>query len=439
MAMRVLILTVGTRGDVHPYLALALGLKAAGHDAVVCTCDRFREWITDRGLAFERLDSGLLELLESDLGRAAFSQLSSPLGALRVLPKVLRKVGPIQRAMVADAWAACQSVTPDLLVYHPKMSSATAFASVLDVPAMLATPIPMLTPTGAFPMAGMPALTRGPRRLREAYHRGGHRLGLRLTDWGTRAFQKTWRRKHDPKGLSRGSGPTWTADGRPVPALHAYSRVVCSQPDDWPKSAAVTGNWFLPEEPTWQPPEDLTRFLNAGSPPVCLGFGSMAGLDTPALTRLVREAVDQAGVRAVLLTGWGGLECGETNHDASDRLFAVDAVPHDWLFPQVSAVVHHGGAGTTAAGLRAGRPSVVCPFGLDQPFWGRRVHALGCGPPPIRQSRLTAEKLADAIRTATTDPEMRRAAASVGEAMRQEDGVSEAVRRIDAVLAEAAA
>ncbi len=171
----------------------------------------------------------------------------------------------------------------------------------------------------------------------------------------------------------------------------------------------------------------MQRFLDAGDPPVYVGFGSMSGRDPQHLTKLVIDALQQAGVRGLIATGWGGL----TAADLPETIFKIDSVPHDWLFPRVAAVVHHGGAGTTAAGLRAGRPTVICPFIVDQPFWGRRVHELGAGAAPIPQKQLTAENLAAAIREVTSDPTIHRKAEVLGEQIRQEDGIGIAVNLIE--------
>jgi sterol 3beta-glucosyltransferase len=171
----------------------------------------------------------------------------------------------------------------------------------------------------------------------------------------------------------------------------------------------VTGYWFLDRSPDWNPPPELAAFLAAGPPPVCIGFGSMI-YDREELVRLVERA-------------WGGLR----PPTMPANMVTVDWAPLNWLFSRMSAVVHHGGAGTTAEGLRAGAPTVVVPFFYDQFLWARRVFELGAGPRPIPRKRLDAESLAQAIPLATSDPEMRPRAAAVGAKIRAEDGVARAV------------
>ena len=170
----------------------------------------------------------------------------------------------------------------------------------------------------------------------------------------------------------------------------------------------------------------MKDFLEAGSPPVYIGFGSMSSREPEATTRLVIEALRRVGQRAILLSGWGGLQ----KTDLPDMVFMGESLPHAWLFPRVAAVVHHGGAGTTAAGLRAGVPSITVPFFGDQPFWGRRIAELGVGPEPIPRRRLTVERLASAIQQAVGDDGMRLRAAKLGARIRAEDGIAGAVEII---------
>jgi sterol 3beta-glucosyltransferase len=236
-----------------------------------------------------------------------------------------------------------------------------------------------------------------------------------------------WRR--EALGLPPARGPL-VVRGRPVPMLYAYSEAVVPRPADWDAHTVVTGYWFLDAPAGWQPPAALREFLAAGPPPVYVGFGSMFMAGGAETTRLVLQALALSGQRGVVATGWGGL----TAETAPSDVFFLEAAPHDWLFPQVAAVVHHGGAGTTGAGLRAGRPTLICPLVGDQPFWGRRVAALGVGPAPLPLFKLTAERLADAITRATTEAGMRQRAAALGEHLRREDGVGRAVTFINAHL-----
>lgn len=424
--MKVLIATIGTRGDVQPYVALATGLKEAGHQVTICTCPQFREFVTDYGIGFASLEDGLLKLLESDTGRAFFEDLNGVFGVLRTIPKVLKQVGPIHRRMVDDCWAAVETHNPDIIIYHPKMFCVPAFAAVREIPVILAMLCPLHVATGDSPMFGW--------SLGRFYNRITYRLVHQLTKLGTRSYLRKWRSNFDKDGLSKKSSSTHISAGKPIPVIHAHSQFVCPRPTDWPEYASIAGYWFLPQVTlngsAWEPPKELLEFLKAGPPPVYFGFGSMAGTDPAKLSQIILSAVEKAGVRAIIATGWGGI----ANVKKSETIHVLESVPHEWLLPQMAAVVHHGGAGTTAAGLRAACPTIICPYGLDQPFWGRRVTDLGIGVEPIPQKKLTDVLLANAIKSVVSDESYRASASKVAELMKTEDGIANAVKTIEQLV-----
>jgi sterol 3beta-glucosyltransferase len=219
-----------------------------------------------------------------------------------------------------------------------------------------------------------------------------------------------------------------TLRGKPITKLYAYSEAVVSRPADWDESSVITGYWFLDAPANWQPDPELVKFLQEGSTPVYIGFGSMSMFMNGGKqkTEIALQALRLAGQRGILATGWGWLAGENTSRD----IFVLDAAPHDWLFPKVAAIVHHGGAGTTGAALRAGKPQIICPFVGDQSFWGRRVADLGVSPLPIPQTKLTAERLADAIKYAVTNTNLQQRASSIGETIRAENGIECAVKHI---------
>ena len=329
----------------------------------------------------------------------------------------------MQRRQIADTWESAQAAKPDLILFHPKAVGAADFAERLGVPCMLAFYLPMYVSTNSFPAMGFPDL-----RIGRWYNRLTYRLIAKATWWATGKQTNEWRKANDlpPR---RGSRVMRQPAGEPIPALHAYSESVIPRPSDWPDSATVTGYWFLNSSEDWRPPAELESFLAGGEPPVYFGFGSIFGRDPVRLTQIVLDAVETAGVRAIIASGWGGLN--PARFELPSTVLAIDSAPHDWLFPRVAAVVHHGGCGTTAAGLRAGRPTIVCPFFGDQPFWGARVSALGVGPVPIPQKRLSVEKLSAAITRVITDVALRERANLLSQQLRKEDGVANAVQFIN--------
>ncbi|MBW4602651.1 MAG: glycosyltransferase [Calothrix sp. FI2-JRJ7] len=225
-------------------------------------------------------------------------------------------------------------------------------------------------------------------------------------------------RKNPPKQLS------------PLPVLYSFSSYVIPKPVDWGASQHITGYWFLNEDENYQPPEKLVNFINNGSTPIFIGFGSMTTRDPKDLTNIVLSALEKTKQRAVLLSGWAGL--GQT--ELHDNVHIVDYVPFEWLFPKMKAVVHHGGSGTTAYGLRAGIPNVIVPFFADQPAWGERLAQLGVSPKSIPKKELDADKLAEAINIAISNEQLRDNAGYLGEKIRSENGLIEAVNIIKSYL-----
>ena len=317
-----------------------------------------------------------------------------------------------------DGLAACRGV--ELIVAGiGGLFIGLALAEKLDVPFMQAYLVPF-TPTGEFPGVLLPVALP---RLGGGFNRLSHRLVRQVMWQGSRAADNVARQQVLDLPAAPLTGPFGSARLRQLPVLYGFSPAVVPRPADWDANIHVTGYWFLDSAVGWTPPPALAEFLDDGPPPVYVGFGSMASRQPEETADLVLRALAETGQRAVMLLGWAGLR--------ADRLPAsvimVESVPHAWLFPRVAAVVHHGGAGTTAAGLRAGAPSVLIPFFGDQAFWAARVQALGVGPTPISRRELTAARLATAIHQAVTDEALRRRAADLGATIRAEDGVGRAV------------
>ena len=422
--MNILIITVGSRGDVQPFVALGNGLKAAGHTVTICTCSKFESFITRYGLQYGYLTDELLKLIETDVGRKAIEDTLGLWGAIKTMIKMIKLTKPINRRMILESWDAARTAEPDLIIFHFKALGAVSIAEKLKIPAVMASLQPMMVPTAAFPMPGTPDMGFG------GWY---NRLTYRLVQLGYKSYRKMIDEfRVNELGLKKFPGNTGiltTARGHVIPVLHAFSPHVVPRPEDWPQPARVCGYWFLDQQREQQPSTDLEAFIKNGNPPVYVGFGSMAGRNPKRLADIVIQALQQANLRGIIATGWGGLDAG----GLPDTILKIDSAPHDWLFPRVNAVVHHGGAGTTAAGLRAGKPTIICPFMGDQPFWGKRVYELGVGPPPIRQKRLSVDDLVRALLTITGDDALTARAAALGKHIRDEDGTANAIATIEKI------
>jgi sterol 3beta-glucosyltransferase len=413
--MEIAIVTGGTRGDVQPYVALGRGLRLAGHRVHLLGSDDFAALTAEAGLTFHPTGDSVEALLQQDEWRATIEG-GNPLATLARMRRAMREGATDAARRLRSVLAGAELVVAGLT----GLTGAFSVAESLGIPFVQAHTAPF-TPTRAFPSPLLPTLPFGG---------AGNRLSFgvaRQLFWQT--FRESDNATRRELGLARGPlfGPYRALERRRVPTLYGYSSHVLPRPADWPAEDQVTGYWFLDAPAGWAPPPDLAAFLDSGEPPVYIGFGSMGSRDPAATAQLAVEALARAGRRGILAAGWGGL----ATTDLPATVFPIGAVPHAWLFPRMAAIVHHGGAGTTAAALRSGVPSVVVPFGLDQPFWGRRVAELGVGPPPLARKALTARRLANALRDTLADGAIRERAAALGRTIEAEDGIGTAVALIE--------
>ena len=405
--MRITIQTLGSRGDVQPYCALALALQGRGHLVQLVAPDQFSAMAAELGIPFVSLPAEFLALIDSRAGKQALGGK-----AISGSINLLRQVGPLVRQVLEVEGQAIADFGPDLIIHHPKSMASPHMAEKLGVPCVLACPLPGFTPTAAWPSPLIPVANLGPLNW------ASHLLATKSANVLFGKLQRQWRQ--DVLGL-----PAKTAHKGPDATLYAYSPSVVPKPADWGDDVLVSGYWFL-DTPDWVMPDALQRFLAAGDAPVYVGFGSMPGIDPERFTKAIIDGLARAGKRGLLATGGGALSAST----APDHIHILDAAPHDQLFAHVSATMHHGGAGTTAAALRAGKPTTICPFFGDQPFWARRLHNLGVSPPPLDRKRLTAEHVASALQ-AMDAPAMRHNAAALGARIRAETGIANAIARLE--------
>ncbi|WP_437679653.1 glycosyltransferase [Sorangium sp. So ce131] len=415
--MKTTVLALGSRGDVQPAVALGKALAGRGHDVRVLAGKSFAPWIAEHGLTAIPASVDSVDIMESDLGKEWVSRGTNPLAQSRVLQRLIERFGA---AMVDDALRACEGA--ELIL--SSFTSDTYAASIAEASGAAQVSMP-LQPSILATRHGPTALAAPVPRRDSALNLLFGKLFVEPTVW--RWYGGVTNDVRRRLGLAPQGRRAYMAALRRTLVVHGYSAHVVPHPPDWPPTFHTTGYWFLDEGKGYRPPEALERFLAAGEPPIALGFGSMTSHDPAATTRILVDAVARSGRRAVLLSGWAAL--GDTA--LPDTILRIDAAPHDWLYPRVAAAVIHGGAGTVAACLRAGRPAVVVPHLADQLFWGRRVEELGVGPRAIPRPRLTTEALTAAIEAATTDAGMRRRAEELGRKIRGEDGVGAAIALVE--------
>lgn len=413
--MKITILTAGSRGDTQPYIALGLALQKAGHSVRIATFANFKVLVESSGLEFYPVQGDAIQVSRSEIGREAMSP-DNPLKVMLSFNQLKKLVGNLQQ----DFYNACLGA--DAVAYHPGAAIGYFTAQEMKIPAVLATPY-AFTPTSDYPSLLFYHLPR----LGNIYNSLTHRIQAQIF-WSTasQAIREYWQGQfgHPPANFGN---PFPRQITRHDPTLISYSEYVFPRPADWPEHVHITGYWFLDEESGWQPSQDLLDFLQGGEPPVYVGFGSVGDATmAEQKTHLVIEALKQSGQRGVLATGWNAMT---KIINLPEFIYMIDSAPHSWLFPRMAAVIHHGGAGTTAAGFRAGVPNIILPFGNDQFAWGLRAFELGVGPRPVPQKRLTVEALAGAI-TAALEPQIFAAAGRLGEKIRREHGAENAAEII---------
>ncbi|XP_030540725.1 sterol 3-beta-glucosyltransferase UGT80A2-like [Rhodamnia argentea] len=412
--LQIVMLIVGTRGDVQPFVAIGKRLQEYGHRVRLATHVNFKEFVLTAGLEFYPLGGD-----------------PKVLAGYMVKNKGFLPSGPseihIQRNQIKDIifslLPACLDPDPDTLVAfqpnaiiaNPPAYGHTHVAEKLNLPLHVVFTMPW-TPTSEFP-----------HPLSRVKQPVGYRLSYQIVDaliWlGIRDVINEFRKKKlnlRPITYLRGS----YSSPPDVPYAYIWSPHLVPKPKDWGPKIDVVGFCFLDLASSYQPPESLVKWLEKGEKPIYIGFGSLPVQEPEKMTEIIVKALEITSQRGIINKGWGGLG---NLAEQKDFVYLLDNCPHDWLFQHCSAVVHHGGAGTTAAGLKAACPTTVVPFFGDQPFWGERVHARGVGPAPIPVDDFSLEKLVDAIRF-MLDPKVKECAEELAKAMEHEDGVEGAVK-----------
>lgn len=405
--MHITILALGSRGDVQPYAALGNGLRSAGHEVRFITFESFASLVAENKLDFHPIQGNAQTLVASG-GADMFG--------------LVRSFGSLAEGYARNLSDPRLGETDLIINQLPAGLYGYDLAEKYGVPMVMASVIP-LARTNYFPLMGFPKLPIA------GYNKATYYLGEQMAWQMFRSVINRWRKgtlNLPPLPLKGYFDKVGT---RPIPIVNGFSQHVVSRPNDWNEYVHITGYWF-PENERWQPPSDLSSFIEAGKPPVFIGFGSMPIKDPQQTTTTILQALKQSGQRGILHMGWGGIG----NQPLPDHVFKIDYVPYDWLFPQMAMIIHHGGSGTTAFGLRSGIPSCTVPFVFDQFYWGERVAQLGVGYKPIPYKQLNVGNLTEAIRFGVGDLQVKQKAFELGQKIRAEKGIKNAVNIFEKML-----
>lgn len=404
MTPHIVIECIGSRGDVEPYVALGQGLSGAGFDVTIATHEPFRTLIESTGLRFRSVAGDPTEIVQSARG---LHWLDSGRNPVRMITRLRELAQPLMNRYLADTEAAL--IDADAVVFSVLGVAAYHVAEQRQIPAIGG----WLAPMSRTSELRNPMVSFLPTGL-------GHRVFEQVMWQFVRRDMNDWRRRLGLQELPW-HGPYQTIAENRMPVLYGFSPTLVPPPSDWPEYLEVTGAWV--RHRSERLPADLEDFLSAGPPPIYVGFGSRSDPEAATRSDAVRGALRLLGQRAIISTGWGGLEASD-----GPETITVDETNHELLFPRCAAIVHHGGAGTTHTAARSGRPSVVIPDFADQFFWGERIWAAGAGPRPLPRRHVTADALAVRI-----DDALHRHAGEagrVGARMRSEQGVARAVAAI---------
>lgn len=414
--MKVVIFAAGSRGDIQPCLLLARGLKKSGYSPLIAAPENYSAFIAEYDVDFFPLQGDIQEIMKSETGRKFMGKKgSNPISSILAMRKL---VEPIAVDMVHGAYEACRDADAliCLSIFHP---FGKAIAEKSGIAYLCFEPAPLL-PTRDFPSPSWPVQKPMGKLLNLIT---GRIMMYVVWLWFSpfvSSIRKEW--KLLPETYARNLKSLFD-----TPLVCAYSSCVLPRPSDWPNNFHMTGYLFPEDNKSLSLPAELQSFIDNGSPPVYIGFGSMETSEPEKLLRIIYDALAQTGKRGIIAGSWS------EDHPLcnSGDILHIEKAPHSRLFPQMSVLVHHGGAGTTAQGLRSGIPSVIVPFAFDQFFWGRMLEKMGLGPEPIPVKKLTSDRLAIAIEKASNDNGMREKALFVKAELNAEESLRNAIAVIE--------
>lgn len=412
--MKISLLTYGSRGDVDPFIEISKGLLRAGFQVTLAAPKKFKSLVSANQIEYVSFPGNPQQLVQDLVDQAGGSWL-------RMVREMSSFVLPLAAEVSQLARFACRNAD---LIIHSFLLTNTGYEIARDmgIPDISALTFPVFTNTGAFPAPVAPDLPLG-----DGYRRLTHALVTQIFWQGSRVIYRLIRKKH-PELPPLTSWPFNPRNPWQTPIMYAFSPQVVHRPADWRESVHITGYWFSADERDWKPEPKLRKFLENGPAPIAVVFGSTSTSKLAGIHRKVIEALKITGQRGIIL----GTEPRESA--SPDIYWHNKYIPYTWLFEKAGAVIHHGGAGTTGKALRAGIPSIILPFTSDQPFWGRQVYKLGAGPKPLAPNRFSAAQLSRLLNTVIYKKDLTAKASRIGQRMRNEDGVSNAVGIIEGYM-----
>jgi len=406
--MRIVLLAFGSRGDIQPFLALASELRGKGHTVTFAAPKIFQSMVEENQLKFTPLagDPEEISRLLNSAGENLF----------QMARKLWRYALQVENETVFSASKAIQDA--DLLIHGFAFTYiGHQLATLQGIPDVSIQMFPSFAPTRSMPAVGQPANMPG------SINYFGHWFNSQIFRF-LALIGKAFLNDEGKKLLPRSNPlPFEPGFGRPpTPLLFAISPAVVGEPEEWRNRSIFTPGYFFLDEPDYHPPKELIKFLVDGDPPICVTFGSMINQDSPRVIKSILDAADQLKLRVILISGWAILP----DDHSTENVYLIDAIPHSFIFPKCSTIIHHGGAGTTAAAARSGKPQIIIPHIGDQPFWSQRMYSLGVSSPPLKMGKIDSKTMVKALKS-TTDPSIIARAFELGQKIALEDGLGSAI------------
>ncbi len=416
--MRISIVTSGSRGDIQPYIALGKGLKASGHEVKIVTNENFEDFVKSHGLDFYPITVDLRDILESEVGMKLLESGYS-YKFIKMFSSLMSEHIEILFHQLLDSLEDTEFIifsAVTFIAYHiAKKKGVKCIAAYLQP----------VTPTNEFQSIMFPDKLN----LLPFYNKLSHYV-FQQAIWQTirTTINKLMIEKLESEKIPflGDFNKLYTLNQvkkEQLNIVYGYSPYIIPKPLDWSHNIDVTGYWFLNSDKNEKLSPELENFLDTDKKVVYIGFGSMRNRDTNETARVVLNVIKRLDVKAIIMTGWGGFK----DLPSDENISVVESVPHDLIFPRMSAVVHHCGAGTTSAGLKAGVPTVPIPFFADQPFWATKLYRLNVASKPIDRKDMNETNLYEALKTTLTDESISKKASYIGKIIRAEDGVKRAV------------
>lgn len=425
--MKYTLVSVGSKGDLNPYIALGQKLASNNHTVTIAALDVFAEDVKNAGLNFASLGA-LPEIFKPKNASKSKKETSSSTFSGILGRAIFWAVFPyLLKPSLEKFIQACEG--SDVLLFTRLALPVPYIGEKLGIPCFAAFPVPhKKTVEFESPLYVKPNLIDS-SQFRKS-------LSYKLESFFTHQFSYNIIKKfRHHLGLPYIPRKKIMAhcDGLIKGTIYGVSESVLPRPADWSENVQLTGYWFPIQEKNWLPSEKIINFINSGSTPICIGFGSMKSKNSKSIYKAVVSTLQELNLRAVILSGWGGM--GDFNLDEK-QIMVINEVPHEWLFSKVSAVVHHGGAGTTAAALRAGVPSIIVPHSFDQRFWGRLIYRIGCGSKPIEEKEFNHKLFTLALKEVLENNQIKINSEKISDSLKAEDGCEKAIKIIDKWIAD---